>query len=37
MPTCNFEIGDLTVTKNGTLEWDERTAPETIEPHHRGT
>lgn len=30
MPTCNFEIGDLTVTKNGTLEWDERTAPETI-------
>lgn len=31
MPTCNFEIGDLTVTKNGTLEWDERTAPETID------
>jgi hypothetical protein len=30
MPTCNFEIGDLTVTKNGTLEWDDRTAPETI-------
>ncbi|MGI6033864.1 MAG: virulence protein [Coriobacteriales bacterium] len=30
MPTCNFEIGDLTVTKNGALEWDERTAPETI-------
>lgn len=22
MPTCNFEIGDLTVTKTGTLEWD---------------
>lgn len=31
MPTCNFEIGDLTVTKDGTLEWDERTAPETID------
>lgn len=30
MPTCNYEIGNLTVTKNGTLEWDERTAPETI-------
>ena len=30
MPTCNYEIGSYTVTKNGTLEWDERTAPETI-------
>ncbi|MGI6736710.1 MAG: virulence protein [Anaerovoracaceae bacterium] len=30
MPTCNFEIGNLTVTKNGTLEWDDRTAPEII-------
>lgn len=31
MPTCNFKVGDLTVTKDGTLEWDERTAEETIE------
>lgn len=30
MPTCNYEIGNLTVTKNGTLEWDEHTEPETI-------
>jgi hypothetical protein len=31
MPTCNFKVGDLTVTKDGALEWDERTTQETIE------
>ena len=31
MPTCNFEIGGYTVTKTGTLEWDDEADGEETE------
>ena len=31
MPTCAYKIGNFTVTKEGTLLWDERTSRETID------
>jgi len=31
MPTCAFQIGDFTVTKEGTLEWADETDNKTVE------
>lgn len=31
MPTCNYEIGDFTVTKNGTLEYEDTADSEEAE------
>ena len=31
MPTCAFEIGAITVEKDGTMVWDERTDEATIQ------
>ena len=31
MPTCAYTIGGITVEKDGTMVWDEKTAAETIE------
>lgn len=30
MPTCGYEIGAVTVTKDGTMIWDGRTNEETV-------
>lgn len=31
MPTCNYVISNITVEKDGTIVWDERTDQDTIE------
>ena len=31
MPTCNYIISNITVEKDGTMVWDERTDQDTIE------
>lgn len=36
MPTCAYRIGDFTITKEGALEYDDRTAPELVERVHAG-
>ena len=37
MPTCAFEIGAITVEKDGTMVWDERTDEDTISAHLHST
>ena len=36
MPTCAYRIGDFTITKEGALEYDDRTAPGLVEQVHAG-